>query len=142
MVPTSSRQRRVARGSGTVLVALAILGACGGGGRGSSDGRPPKDPEAARGQQLVEERNCLSCHTTNGKRTVGPSWKGLAGSTVHLSDGRNVTADRAYIVQSITDPDAATVQSYPKGLMATVIKAGSVNDADANAIAAYIETLR
>jgi hypothetical protein len=53
-----------------------------------------------------------------------------------------VKADRAYLVQSIEDPDAATVKGFSKGLMATVIKPGSVNDADANAIAAYIETLR
>jgi cytochrome c oxidase subunit II len=119
-----------------------LVGACGGGGGSSSDDGPIKDPEAARGKMLVEERNCLSCHTTNGKAGVGPTWKGLAGSTVELADGRKVKADRAYIVQSIEDPDAATVKGYPKGLMATVIKPGAVNDADANAIAAYIETLR
>jgi cytochrome c oxidase subunit 2 len=96
----------------------------------------------ARGQRLVEDRACLSCHSTDGTRLAGPTWKGLARSTVELSDGRRVVADRAYLRRAIQDPDAETVKGFPSGLMASVIKPGSVNDQDADAIAAYIETLK
>jgi cytochrome c oxidase subunit 2 len=90
----------------------------------------------------VEDRACLSCHSTDGTRLAGPTWKGLAGSTVELSDGRRVVADRAYLRRAIQDPDAETVKGFPSGLMASVIRPGSVNDQDADAIVAYLETLK
>jgi cytochrome c oxidase subunit 2 len=96
---------------------------------------------AARGERLVEERACLSCHSTDGTRLTGPSWKGLAGSTVELADGRRVVADRDYLRRAVQDPNAEIVEGFPSGIMAAVVKPGSVSAEDADAIAAYIETL-
>ena len=127
---------------GAVCVAGGLAGCRGGGGSEGRAGAAPRDPMVARGQRLVEDRACLSCHSTDGTRLAGPTWKGLARSTVELSDGRRVVADRAYLRRAIQDPDAETVKGFPSGLMASVIKPGSVNDQDADAIAAYIETLK
>ncbi len=40
----------------------------------------PLSGEAVRGRQLVEEHGGLGCHTTDGRRAVGPTRKDLYGS--------------------------------------------------------------
>jgi cytochrome c oxidase subunit 2 len=134
---------RAAAVVGAVCLAGALAG-CGAGSSGSEgkDKTTSTDPVVARGERLVEERACLSCHSTDGTRLAGPTWKGLAGSTVELADGRRVVADREYLRRAIQDPDAETIKGFPSGLMASVIKPGTVSDEDADAIAAYLETLR
>lgn len=72
-----------------------------------------KAPTAALGKQLASNHGCTACHTTDGSRSVGPSWLGLYGRQVELEDGRTVTADADYIKQSITDPNATRTKGYP-----------------------------
>jgi cytochrome c oxidase subunit II len=119
-------------------MAAVLAGACGG---GEKDKGPDLDPQAARGQQLVEQKGCLACHSTDGSRSQGPTWKGAAGSQVKLTDGATVTADAAYLRRSILDPDAQTVAGFPAALMAARIPPGTVTEEEASAIVAYIETL-
>jgi cytochrome c553 len=127
--------------AGALLLAGGLVGCNGGGGSDAHDGARPGDPLATRGERLVEERACLSCHSTDGTRLTGPSWKGLAGSTVELADGRRVVADRDYLRRAVQDPNVEIVEGFPSGIMAAVVKPGSVSAEDADAIAAYIETL-
>ena len=75
---------------------VTALASCGGDG---SDALPA-------GQQLAKQYGCAACHTTNGDKGVGPTWKGLFGSTVELQDGRTVVVDRDYLVRAVTDPSA------------------------------------
>jgi mono/diheme cytochrome c family protein len=124
-----------------LVLALAglLLAACGGGkDNGNEDAL---SPQAARGKRLVEEKGCLSCHTTDGSKGTGPTWKGLAGSQVKLTDGTTVTADADYLRRSILDPDAQTVAGFPPGLMAATIRPGTVSEEEAAAIVAYLQTL-
>ncbi len=139
-----SPHRRVARVAllGGWLCLPLLAGGCGHGRDAGHQSPPLSDPLAARGERLVEERGCLSCHSTNGSRGPGPTWKDLAGSRVNLSDGRTVVADDEYLVRHIVDPDAMTVAGFPKGLMSSVIRPGSVTETDARAIVAYLKTLR
>lgn len=118
------------------MVAAAVVAAC-----GDRQQAPPLSGEAARGRQLVEERGCVGCHTTDGRRAVGPTWKDLHGSQVELTDGRTVVADEGYLRRSILEPDAEIVAGYPPGLMASQIPAGSIAPEEAEAIVAYLKTL-
>lgn len=93
-------------------------------------------PEA--GKALVAQNGCTSCHSINGGKLIGPTWQGLFGSKVKLSDGTTVTADEAYLIKSIEDPSAQVVQGYPDGLMPSF---GLTNDQVKN-IVSYIETLK
>jgi len=86
-------------------------------GGGDNDPTPtntiPDDPEAAsRGEQMVEFAGCLSCHSVDGTPGQGPTFKGLAGSSRPLETGEFVTADDAYLLNSIIDPGAQVVQGY------------------------------
>jgi cytochrome c oxidase subunit II len=68
-------------------------------------------PEA-RGQALVAQNGCAGCHTIDGSPLVGPSWFGLYGSQADLNDGSTVTADDAYIKESILKPSAKIVAGF------------------------------
>ncbi len=75
----------------------------------------------AQGKGLYSSDGCSACHSLTGAPGVGPSFKGLAGSSVSLTTGQTVTADDAYLEQSITAPDAQIVQGYHAGLMGPAI---------------------
>jgi cytochrome c oxidase subunit II len=96
----------------------------------------------AQGQALSVSLKCANCHTTDASAGVGPTWKGLAGSQVKLTDSTTVTADDAYLKQSIMDPDKQIVQGFQAGVMSGVIKPGAVSATDVNALVAYIDSLK
>ncbi|MBL0142494.1 MAG: cytochrome c [Betaproteobacteria bacterium] len=100
--------------------------------------RAALDP-AARGAQLVKDNGCLACHATDAKRVVGPGWGGMYNSKTRLADASTVTADDAYLRESILKPNAKIVAGYPAGVMPaydTLLK-----DDEVNAIVAYLHTL-
>ncbi len=106
---------------------------------------PPPAPSAAdvaKGKTLYTSLGCSACHSLNGAPGLGPTWKGLAGSQVKLAEGTAVAADDAYLIESIEDPDKQIVAGYQKGVMSATIKPGSVSRADAEALAAYIDSLK
>ena len=80
----------------------------------------PSAADIARGKTLYTNLGCIGCHSLNGAAGTGPTWKGLYGSQVALADGTTVTADAAYLAQSINDPDAATVKGFQPGIMSAV----------------------
>lgn len=94
---------------------------------------------AERGQR-VSANNCLSCHSIDGSKMLGPTWQGLYGSEVQLADGSKVIADEAYILESIVDPNAKIHQGYPPGVMpatyTTLLTEQQIND-----IVEFIKTL-
>ena len=94
------------------LCALPLVAAaCGGGDDGGSSGG------AGKGEDLYRQYACASCHSLDGSEGTGPSFKGLAGSTVKLEGGKEATADAAYLERAITDPDADVTAGYNAGLM-------------------------
>ncbi|WP_322998216.1 c-type cytochrome [Castellaniella sp.] len=93
----------------------------------------------ALGRKLVGDLGCVACHASDQKRLVGPGWGGLAGSKVELADGSTVTADDAYLVESIRRPDARIVAGYPPGVMPPYDTL--INESDMKAIVAYLRSL-
>lgn len=70
------------------------------------------DGLAARGRDLAQARGCLGCHSVDGSRSAGPTWKGLYGKTETLANGSTVVVDDDYLKQSISDPNAMIVKGY------------------------------
>ncbi len=66
---------------------------------------------ASAGEKLFQDRACITCHRADG-RGRGPVLTGLYGSRVALSSGQVVTADDAYIRESILDPQAKVVAGF------------------------------
>lgn len=106
----------------------------------SGGGSKPDDlPPAEWGKQLTQEYACNTCHSTDGSDMVGPTWQGLFGHEVQLSDGSTVTADENYIRESILEPNAKVVEGYP-AVMNTY--QGQLDNEQINAIIEYIKTLK
>jgi len=75
---------------------------------GSSDATA--NPVVA-GEKLFAEKACTTCHLSNGTGRA-PSLNGVYGAQVLLADGSTVTADDAYIRESILQPQAKIVAAY------------------------------
>jgi cytochrome c oxidase subunit 2 len=76
----------------------------------------PEDP-VLRGEKWASQFGCASCHSVDGTKIVGPSWKDMCDGQETLADGSTVTVDEAYIIESILKPNAKIVQGFPAGVM-------------------------
>ncbi len=97
---------------------------------GSNDGG------VEQGRQLAESSGCFACHSVDGSKSLGPTWKGLFGKTEVLTDGTSIVVDEAYFKESITDPNAKVVKDY-----APVMVAYPFSDAQLDALIAYTRSL-
>ena len=93
----------------------------------------------AGGQGLYASLGCQSCHSLDGTKSTGPTFKGLYGSKVQLTNGKTVTADEKYLLDSIIDPDLDIVQGYQPGVMTSVIKKGQVPKDQAQQLVDFIK---
>jgi cytochrome c oxidase subunit 2 len=94
------------------------------------------------GEAIMKAQGCFACHTTDGSKLIGPSYLGLFGSQqVVVRDGKEmtITADAAYIKESILEPGAAITKGYPNGLMQSY--RNTVSDDDINKIVEFLKTL-
>jgi cytochrome c oxidase subunit 2 len=98
--------------------------------------------ERAVGQELLRQKGCLACHSTDGSRLAGPTFKGLYGRIEQvLHDGRlePVEVDDEYIRRSIITPAADLVMGFrnimPPGKPA-------LGDQEIEEIIAYLHKLR
>ena len=97
-----------------------------------------KTANAAAGEKLYTSFGCSACHTNDGSRNHGPSFQGLGGATRELLDGSKVTADAAYLTESIKDPNAKHIKDFPAGMM----PAYPLNDKQIDSLVLYIQTLK
>ncbi len=94
---------------------------------------------AEAGARLAKIKGCNACHSTDGSRLVGPSYKGLLGRTetvVTKGETHQVTIDEAYIRRSIMDPAADVVEGYPP-----VMPKLEITDEEINALVEYLKSL-
>ncbi len=98
-----------------------------------------KIPPTELGKKLYAEKACAGCHSTDGSRLVGPSYKGLFGSTREFESGPGVIADENYIRKSILQPTAQVVKGYPPAMPSYQ---GQLSDDEINALIEYIKTLK
>ena len=101
-------------------------------------GDAPPDP--VRGERAFKLKGCVSCHTTDGAKLVGPTWKGLWGSQVAiLTDGKEttVTANEDYIQRSIRHPPKEVVKGF-----APQMPQADLKDQDVADLVAFIKSLQ
>lgn len=106
---------------------------------GTEDPTEPDPAAAARGQAVMDSVGCFLCHTVDGTQGSGPTFKGLAGASRPLESGEFVTADDAYLINSIIDPGSQIVQGFPNLMPADfeeTLTAEQIDD-----IIAYIKSL-
>lgn len=94
------------------------------------------DP-VARGRKLTEVNGCTACHSLDGKTGIGPTWKGIYGRQEELNDGTRVTADNAYIAESIKNPSAKIVKGFQN-----VMPMLNLTDAQIADVIEYLKTVK
>ncbi len=96
----------------------------------------------AEGLVLLKNTGCIACHSLDGAKLVGPTFKGLYGkkNTV-ITDGKEVQmdVDDAYLIASIYDPGKDVVKGFNKGLMQSY--RDKLTDAQVTLIIDYLKTL-
>jgi len=102
-------------------------------GSSSADANP-----IVAGEKLFAEKACNTCHLPDGKGR-SPSLNGVYGGKVLLADGSTVTADDAYIRESILAPNAKIVAGY-QPLMPTF--QGQLTEEQILSLTAYIKSLQ
>jgi uncharacterized membrane protein len=68
----------------------------------------------------LERKGCVACHSTDGSKRVGPTFRGLYWSHRKvITDGteREIVAKEEYVERSVRDPDADVVIGLPRGNM-------------------------
>ncbi len=70
-----------------------------------------------RGKQIYDGV-CKTCHSLDGSKGTGPTFKGLWAKEETLEDGSKVTVDETYVQESILKPNAKIVKGYPAAMPA------------------------
>jgi mono/diheme cytochrome c family protein len=94
------------------------------------------------GEGLYASLGCQGCHSIDGSKSSGPTFKGLYGKKEQLTNGQTVTADDAYLLESILDPDKQIVKGYQPGVMSSVVKPHSVPEDQAKQLVDFIKKNR
>lgn len=98
---------------------------------------------ASEGMQLVQRYGCNACHSADGTRIIGPSYKGIFGhETVVIENGqeKTVMVDEEYLKNSIYDPNSQIVKGFNRGLMQSY--KGQVSEEELEKIIEYIKSLQ
>lgn len=114
----------------TTTITIAIT-AC-----GSNNSPAPSTGPAADGRRIALDAGCAGCHGASFTGAAGPAWVGLYGSTVTLTNGTTVTADRAYLTEAIRDPNATRVAGFN-----ITMPTNNLTDEQIDLIIDYIQTL-
>lgn len=97
----------------------------------------------AAGRRIMQNIGCFACHSIDGTKLVGPTFKGLYNHPVTVVTGREkreVIADDEYIRRSIFDPNDDLVDGYGRGLMLSY--RGQLSEDDVTQIIEYLKTLQ
>jgi cytochrome c oxidase subunit 2 len=94
---------------------------------------------ADQGKILSQTKGCVACHSDDGTKRIGPSYKNLFGKDEELADGSKVKVDDNYIRESIENPTAKIVKGYNPVMP---MFRGLLKEEELNALIAYIKSLK
>lgn len=109
------------------------------------DWAEPKGTPEQVGAALYKIKGCNACHSVDGSRNVGPTWKDIYGEPVEFADNSSISASQMtgvdfdnYIRESIYVPQAKIVKGYPNQMQSYQ---GRINDKELSALIAYMKSL-
>lgn len=88
--------------------------------------------------KLVYAKRCATCHTIDGGKNTGPTWKGAWGTQVPLVGGGKVTFDENYTRESILNPSAKIHEGYANQMPSF---AGQLSETEILGVIAYLRDL-
>lgn len=130
--------------SAVLALMVALLAACGGGGSTTTGtGSTGGNGDVNAGKTLFAQQTiganagCITCHSLDGSKLVGPSMKGIGTRA-----GKEVQGESAdqYIRNSVMEPNAHAPSGFAVGVMPNY--KGVVSDAQLNDLVAYLLSLK
>jgi heme/copper-type cytochrome/quinol oxidase subunit 2 len=97
--------------------------------------KPDPDPRV-RGRKLYTKLGCAQCHSVDGTKITGPSWKDLYGSTQQFSDGSTAVVNEEFLHTFIPAPTVKVPVGFPPVMPPFPIPNAQIDD-----IAAYMKTI-
>jgi cytochrome c oxidase subunit II len=94
-------------------------------------------PPVELGKLMYSRQGCNACHTVDGTPKIGPTWKGVFGTTERLTGGGSVLVDENYIRESILDPQKVIVEGFPNSMPVT-----KLSEREITGLIEYIKTLK
>ncbi|MDE2860847.1 MAG: cytochrome c [Chloroflexota bacterium] len=94
--------------------------------------------DAEIGKEIATNQGCIACHSWDGTEIVGPTWKGLWGTTRQFEDGGSAVVDEAFVKESIREPDKRIEVGFPAGTMPVL----PLSDQDIEHIIALFKSLQ
>jgi cytochrome c551/c552 len=99
---------------------------------------------AEEGSRLYRAYGCIGCHAVDSRSLtrLGPTWRGLYGSRRTVAGGVvSVSADEAYLRESILQPAAKVVSGYESGEVNMPAYAGVLTDSQVDSLVLFIKSL-
>ena len=93
------------------------------------------------GFNALQKNGCIACHSVDGKSSVGPTFKGIYGTTVEVTENgasKKVVIDDEYIKTAIEDPNKQVHVGFPQGIMKSY--KGIVKPDEIKAISEYLKS--
>jgi cytochrome c2 len=100
---------------------------------------------ADEGRRIYERYGCIACHARDDATVskLGPTFKGLYGSDRTFQEGLvRVTADAAYLRESILEPSAKVVTGFGRTGMGMPSFAGVLSEQQLESVILYIKSLK
>ena len=91
------------------------------------------------GEMVYNKNACSTCHSTDGSKVIGPSFKGIWGSTMEHTDESTAVVDENYILESLIEPQKKIVNGY-QGVMPSY--KGILRDREIQGVIEYIKSIK
>jgi len=65
-----------------------------------------------KGKELFTSKTCSTCHSIDGSKIIGPTFKNSFGRKVEFTDGTSGIADEAYLTVTIKNSNSKNVKDY------------------------------
>ncbi len=95
-------------------------------------------PLLTLGESLHKTKGCVSCHSVDGSKGTGPTWKGIWGTTEHFKDGSSAVVDENFVRESILEPAKRILQGFSNQMTSFQ---GQITDRELMALNTFIKSL-
>lgn len=99
----------------------------------------PTAPMALRGRGIFFATGCNQCHTPQAEKRA-PRLDGLWGGSTKLNNGVVIPVDRAYLRESIVDPQAAIVAGYAQPSIMPTYRS-QLSESEINELVEFIRSI-
>ena len=89
--------------------------------------------------ERISQQRCIVCHSIDGSKTIGPTWKDAYGKKRLLESGKKILYDENYIRESILNPQTKIAKDFAPVMPSF---AGQLKEREIEGIIEYIKKIK